>query len=97
MPSQNVMNISTLLISLFWWTAATVQQAAEVRRCLALLLQTNTEPDGNGTMCLAKSSLRIYARLGKGEPSKAKAAGKKTAKAGKNADMEIRPLTQAER
>ena len=59
MPSQNVMNISTLLISLFLLMAATVQQAAEVRQCLALLFLTNTEPDGNGTMCLAKSSLNI--------------------------------------
>ena len=45
-------------ISLYWWTADTVQLAAEVRRCLVLALQTVNEPDGKGTMCLVLSSQR---------------------------------------
>lgn len=58
MQSLTAMNISTLPISLYWWTADTVQLAAEVRRCLVLALQTVNEPDGKGTMCLVLSSQR---------------------------------------
>ena len=59
MPSRNGMNISTLPISLSWQRAATVQQAAEVRRCLVLALPRAKEPDGKGTMCLGKSSPNV--------------------------------------
>lgn len=38
---------------------ATVQQAAEVRRCLVLALPRAKEPDGKGTMCLGKSSPNV--------------------------------------
>lgn len=40
MQSLTAMNISTPPISLYWWTADTVQLAAEVRRYSVLALQT---------------------------------------------------------
>ena len=53
-PSRSDMNISTPPISLYWQTADTEQQAAEVRQCLELVLPQAKEPDGKGMMCLAR-------------------------------------------
>jgi len=58
-PSRSGMNISTPPISLYWQTADTEQQAAEVRRCSELVLPQAKEPDGKGMMCLAKSSPNV--------------------------------------
>ena len=49
----------TLSISLYWQTADTEQQAAEVRRCSELVLPQAKEPDGKGMMCLAKLSPNV--------------------------------------
>lgn len=58
-PSRSGMNISTPPISLYWQTADTEQQAAEVRRCSELVLPQAKEPDGKGMMCLAKLSPNV--------------------------------------
>ena len=79
MPSQKRYEYRALcFISLFLLMAATVQQAAEVRQCLALLFLTNTEPDGNGNDVLGEIKPEYMPDWAKGEPSKAKAAGKKS-------------------